>query len=167
MAGRSCAAFLTRPFAKMHGDGGGAMPRQEAQELDCLSVEPAASLGAEDDKAASSGAAEFGISSVTLAPGSSESAAQPGRVFARGWVSTRRVRGEHDCCVKGELGAVPQGETVGDDLDAPFISDGHVEVSCLPDIAGDPGVAFAANARRHARGAARVDSTPDVAHAAR
>ena len=104
------------------------MPRQEAQELDCLSVEPAASLGAEDDKAASSGAAEFGISSVTLAPGSSESAAQPGRVFARGWVSTRRVRGEHDCCVKGELGAVPRGETVGDDLDAPFISDGHVEV---------------------------------------
>ena len=61
VAGRSCAAFLTRPFAKMHGDGGGAMPRQEAQELDCLSVEPAASLGAEDEKAASLGAAEFEV----------------------------------------------------------------------------------------------------------
>ena len=46
----------------MRGDGGGTMPRQEAQELDGLSVEPAASFGAEDDKAASSGAAEFGAS---------------------------------------------------------------------------------------------------------
>ena len=32
-----------RGRSQVRGDGGGAMPRQEAQELDCLSVEPAAS----------------------------------------------------------------------------------------------------------------------------
>ena len=43
-------------------------------------------------------------------------------------------------CVKGELGPVPHGEAIGDDLDAPFISDRHVEVHVSqPDIAGDPG----------------------------
>ena len=70
-AGPSRHPSSDRGRSRVRGDGGGTMPRQEAQELDSLSVEPAASLGAEDDKVASSGTAEFGVSAATLAPGSS------------------------------------------------------------------------------------------------
>eukprot|EP00439_Symbiodinium_sp_Y106_P086980 s2122_g37.t1 len=131
-----------------------------------LSVEPAASLGAEDDKAASSGAAEFGVSAVTLAPGSSiDCAAWQGVCAGVGLASW--CEGGHDCCVKGELGPVPQGETIGDDLDAMFISDGHVEVHvCQPDIAGDIGRPWrrlrGKRARRHAREAPRASTTQHV-----
>ena len=38
--------------------------------------------------------------------------------------------GGHDCCVKGELEPVPPGETIGDDLDAPFIRDRQL-YACL------------------------------------
>eukprot|EP00439_Symbiodinium_sp_Y106_P056877 s2756_g8.t1 len=100
-----------RGRSQVRGDGGGTA-------LSCRTVEPAASPGAEDEKAASLVAAEFGVSAVTLAPGSS--------IDRAAW----------------------QGETIGDDLDAPFIRDRHVEVHfCQPDIAGDPGAAFTANAR--------------------
>ena len=82
-------------MSPVRGDGGGAMPRQEAQELDCLSVEPAASLGAEGDKAASSGTAEFGVSAVTLAPGSIACAAWQGVSAGVGLASS--CEGGHDC----------------------------------------------------------------------
>ena len=145
----------------MRGDGAGAMPCQEAQELDCLSVEPAASLGAEDEKAASSGAAEFGVSAVTLAPGSSiVCAAWQGVCAGAGFAS---LKGGPDCCVKGELGPVQQGETIGDDLDAPFISDRHVEVHvCQPDSGRPWHRLRGKRARRHAREAAHASTAAQL-----
>ena len=73
-----------RGRSQVRGDGGGAA-------LSCRTVEPAASPGAEDEKAASLVAAEFGVSAVTLAPGSSIDRAAWQGVCA-GWASPRRVR---------------------------------------------------------------------------
>ena len=104
-----------------------------------ISAEPAASGGAEDDKAASSGTAEFGVRAVTPACAWQQHC-------LRGWASPRRAGGHgHDGGVKGELRPVPQAQAIGDHLNAPFIP---LEVNVgQPDIAGDPGDASAANAR--------------------
>ena len=116
-----------------------------------ISAEPAASGGAEDDKAASSGTAEFGVSAVTPACAWQQ-------LCLRWWASPRRAGG-HDGGVKGELRPVPQAQAIGDHLNVPFIP---LEVNVgQPDIAGDPGDA-SANARE-----ACVDSTPEIALAAR
>ena len=56
--------------------------------------------------------------------------------------------GADDGGVEGELRAMPQREAVGDDLNAPFVRDRHIEVHVRkPDVAGDPGAGLATDSR--------------------
>ena len=56
--------------------------------------------------------------------------------------------GRHDSGIEGELGPVPEGETVRDNFDAPGVCDGHIDIHvCKPDVAGNPGASLPADSR--------------------
>ena len=114
------------------------MSREQAQELHGLSAKPAANLDTDNDEAAPPCPGEFWVGVVSLP-------VRGGRDSA-GLAEPRK--GRHDSGIEGELGPVPEGETVRDNFDAPRVSDRHIDIHvCEADVAGNPGASLPADSR--------------------
>ena len=109
-----------RPQQARHGSG--AMACKEAQELHGLAPKPAADLNPDDNQAAASGVAKFGVRLMPLAE-----CRICQDVGARVCL-TKTCEGGYNSGIDGELGSMPKREAVRDNLDAPLVGDGHVEV---------------------------------------
>ena len=87
------------------------MSREQAQELHGLSAKPAANLDTDNDEAAPPCPHEFWVGVVSLpVRGGSDSAAWLDIGAGVGLAEPRK--GRHDSGIEGELGPVPEGETV-------------------------------------------------------
>ena len=93
------------------------MSREQAQELHGLGAKPAASLDADNDEAASPGAGEFRVGLMSLPARCSNDSTARLDISTRVGLAKPR-EGRHDNGIEGELGPVPEGETVRDNLDA-------------------------------------------------
>ena len=114
-----------RPQQARHGSG--AMACKEAQELHGLAPKPAADLNPDDNQAAASGVAKFGVRLMPLAACRICHPAARLDVGARVCL-TKTCEGGNNSGIDGELGSMPKQEAVRDNLDAPLVGDGHVEV---------------------------------------
>ena len=103
------------------------MACKEAQELHGLAPKPAADLNPDDNQAAASGVAKFGVRLMPLAACRICHPAARLDVGARVCL-TKTCEGGNNSGIDGELGSIPKREAVRDNLDAPLIGDGHVEV---------------------------------------
>ena len=132
-----------------------------AQELHGLSAKPAANLDTDNDEAATPGSVSL------LVRGGRDSAAWLDIGAGVGLAEPRK--GRHDSGIEGELGPVPEGETVRDNFDARASAIGtSTFMSARRTLR-----ATLAPASRQTRatacssGRARVGRTPEVAQAAR
>ena len=146
----------TGPSRDPGGDGGGlhvsgdrrhAMACEEAQELHCFGAEPAADLDADHNESTAPRALEFRVGLEALAPCSGRHCASRLHVGARvGFAASGE--GETMVASSASCEAVPKGEAVGDDLDAPLIGDRNVQVHVRePDVACHSGASFTAYPR--------------------
>ena len=110
-----------RPQQARHSSG--AMACKEAQELHGLAAKPAA----DDNQAAASGVAKFGVRLMPLAACRICHRAARLDVSARVCL-TKTCEGGSNSGIDGELGSMPKREAVRDNLNALLIGDGHVEV---------------------------------------
>ena len=123
------------------------MSREQAQELHGLSAKPAASLNADNDEAASPGAGEFRVGLMSLPARCGNDSTARLDISTRVGLAKPR-EGRDDSGIEGELGPVPEGETVRDNFDAPGVCDGHIDIHvCKADVAGNPGASLPADSR--------------------
>ena len=123
------------------------MACKEAQELHGLAPKPAADLNPDDNQAAASGVAKFGVRLMPLAACCICHRAARLDVGARVCL-TKTCEGGNNSGIHGELGSMPKREAVRNDLNAPLIGDGHVEVHVgAADVASNSRPGLPAHAR--------------------
>ena len=123
------------------------MSREQAQELHGLSAKPAANLDTDNDEVAPPCPGEFWVGVVSLpVRGGRDSAAWLD--IGAGVGLAEPHKGRQDSGIEGELGPVPEGETVRDNFDAPRVSDRHSDIHvCEADVAGNSGASLPADSR--------------------
>ena len=134
----------------------------------CTVSVPNLPLDTDNDEAAPPCSGEFWVGVVSLpVRGGRDSAAWLDIGAGVGLAEPRK--GRHDSGIEGELGPVPEGETVRDNFDAPRVSDRHIDTHvCEADVAGTWRQSPGRLAQRRASAAGPVvGRTPEVAQAAR
>ena len=123
------------------------MASKEAQELHRFGTKPAANFDADDDQPTTARSVQLGVCLGALAArGGSERAARLD-VGARVGLAAS-CEGRNDGGIQCELGAMPKGQDVRHDFDAPLVGDRNVKIHvCEAHVACDPRASFAADAR--------------------
>ena len=154
--------------SEVRWDGGSSV----AQEGGCFRAKAPTHFQGNDDQAAPPGTEELGVRAMSLAPRCCGDRAPRLNVSPRVGLARTCERGD-ERGVNRELRAVPKGQAVGHDFDAPVICDGHVDVHVgNADVASDTRTGFAANPRNgalkwpctrgeHAAGSARGTVVPE------